>query len=349
VLVGLLLYAVRWMEGWLYRHLFKVGWLLSHNLQATTIFFYLFFLPGIVVHEATMWLVAGAFNVRADRSLTWPAEQSEARLKLDFVKISKKANRLSLVVIGLSPLVTGLTALWLILFGVLQVNVAAAQYSGDASTLPALAQQVVRAPDFWLWFYVAFTIANTMFPGQVKALSGWKPIVWGVLAFIGFLMVLGLGDVVLGRALRGPLRDGALLLSALLGCILAFDLIVTLVLRVIETLVEAVGGSSATYHNGKLIALTRQQVKAQRAAEKLKAEKAAKAQAEAPPGRFRTIYDLPLPIPPAPGKLETVTVTVEKPVQPALGGGTPPLAASPPSPGPASAAAGATDSAPLED
>ena len=345
MLVGLLLYAVRWMEGWLYRHLFKVGWLLSHNLQATTIFFYLFFLPGIVVHEATMWLVAGAFNVRADRSLTWPAEQSDARLKLDFVKISKKANRVSLIVIGLSPLVAGLIALWLILFGVLQVNVAAAQSTGDASTLPALAQQIARAPDFWLWFYVAFTIANTMFPGQVKVLSGWKPIVWGIAGFIGFLLVLGLGDVILSRALRGPLRDGALLLSALLGCILAFDLIVTLVLRVIETVVEFTTGSSATYHNGKLIALTRQQVKAQRAADKLKAEKAAKAQAEAAPGRYRTIYDLPFPIPPAPGKLETVIV--EKPPQPALGGGAPVPPASPPSPGPAPA--DATGSLALED
>ena len=177
-----------------------------------------------------------------------------------------------------------------------------------------------------------------------------RPIFWGLAGFIGLLLVIGLGDVIVGRALRGPLRDGAILLSALLGCILVFDLIVTVILRVIETVIEFVGGSSATYHNGKLIALTRQQVKQQRAADKLKAEKAAKAQAEAPPTRFRTIYDLPFPIPPAPGKLETVTVEKPpQPPQPALGGGPPAAPASPPSPGPVSAPAGATDSLASDD
>ncbi|MFN8380158.1 MAG: hypothetical protein U0452_15970 [Anaerolineae bacterium] len=203
MLVGLLLYAVRGMENWLYRHLFKVGWLLSHNLQATTIFFYLFFIPGIFLHEATMWLVAGAFNVRADRSLEWPTQQSDARLKLDFVKLAKKANPVSLTIISLSPIVVGIVALWIILFGVIQVNVAFAQYSGDTSTLPALIQQIMRAPDFWLWFYVAFTIANTMFASEVRTSAGWKTIFLALGAFIAFLVVVGLGEVIIGRALRG--------------------------------------------------------------------------------------------------------------------------------------------------
>lgn len=327
MLVGLLLSAVRGMERWLYQHLFKVGWLLSHNLQATTVFFYLFFIPGIFLHEAAMWLVAGAFNVRADRSLEWPAQQSDARLKLDFVKLSKKANPVSLTFISLAPLVVGLIALWIILFGVLQVNVAAAQYTGDSSTLSALVQQITHAPDFWLWFYVAFTIANTMFAGEIKTLRGWRTILLALGAFIVFLVLVGLGDVIVGRALRGPIRDGALLLSALLACILAFNLIVTLALRIAEAILEFVTGSSATYHNGKLVALTRQQVKELRAAERLKAEKAARAEKQAV--TYRSVYDLPLPIPPAPGKVEGVTV--EKPPQPALGGGVPAPSA-PPSP-----------------
>lgn len=342
MLVGLLLYAVRGMEGWLYRHLFKVGWLLTHNLQATTVSFYLFFIPGIFLHEAATWLVAGAFNVRAERTLEWPAQQSDARLKLDFVKLSKKANPIALTVISLSPLVAGLIALWLIVFGVLQVPVAVAEYTGDTSTLPTLFQQIARAPDFWLWFYIAFTIANTMFATGIKAMRGWRTILLGVGGFIIFLLVVGLGEAIIGRALRGPIRDGALLLSGLLACILAFDLIVTLALRIAETILEFVTGSSATYQNGKLIALTRQQVKEQRAAERLKAEKAAKAEKQTVV--YRSVYDLPLPIPPAPGKMESVTV--EKPAQPALGGGAP--APSAPA-APPSSAAGAPPFAPPGD
>ena len=318
MLVGLLLYAVRWMEGWLYRHLFKVGWLFSHNLQATTLFFYLFFLPGIALHEATMWLVAGAFNVRAERSIVWPATQTEARLKLDFVRLSKKANRVSLFAIHLSPLITGLVALWIILFGILQVNVIAAQYSGETQNVLELARQVTFAPDFWLWFYVAFTIAHTMFPSNLGELEGWRSILVGLGVFAGLLVVFGLGEVIIGRALQGPIRDGAMLLAGLFGCILIFDVIVTLVLRIIETVVEFLGGSSATYQNGRLVTMTRQQVMEQRAAQRLKAEKQA-ARVAKPTVAPKTIYDLPLPIPPAPGKAEAISV--QRPPTPVLGGG----------------------------
>ncbi|HYO89690.1 MAG TPA: hypothetical protein VER79_13655 [Candidatus Limnocylindrales bacterium] len=317
MLVGLLLLATRWMERWLYRHLFKVGWLFSHNLQATTIFFYLIFLPGIALHEAAVWLVAGVFNVRADRALTWPATQSEARIRLDFVKLDKKAGLFSLAIINLSPLIVGLIALWLIVVTILRVDVAAAGFTGDLGTIPAIVQQVTRAPDFWLWFYIAFTIANTMFPSDTKALRGWRIVALGVGAFVGLIFLLGLGNLLVGGVTQGPVRDGATLLAGLLGFVIAADLVVTLVLRIIETIVEAVTGSSATYHNGKLVALTRAEVKQQRAQARIQADRTAKGQKAAV--SYKTVYDLALPIPPAPGKLEAVTV--EKPAQPVLGGG----------------------------
>lgn len=317
MLVGLLLYATRWMERWLYQHLFKVGWLLTHNLPATTISFYLFFLPGIVLNQATVWLVAGIFNVRADRSLAWPPAQSEARLKLEFVRLARNAGKASQAVIYLSPLVAGIIALYGIVVGILGLDVIAASYTGNAEALPGLIQQVTRTPDFWLWFYVAFTIANTMFPGDMKALRGWRAIFVVIGAFVGLLFTFGLGEVIVGRVLQGPLRDAAIVLSGLLSFVIVVDLVVTLVLGLVESIIEFVTGSSATYQNGKLVALTREQVRQQRASQRLQAER--KAKAEKTQVSYKTVYDLPLPLPPAPGKAETVTV--EKPAQPALGGG----------------------------
>lgn len=313
------------MERWLYRHLFKVGWLLSHNLQATTIFFYLIFLPGIALHEATVWLVAGIFNVRADRALAWPATQSEARLRLDFVKLAKGAGPVSLMIISFSPLVAGLAALWLIVVSVLHLDAAVAGFNGDLGAVPGMIQQVTQAPDFWLWFYIAFTIANTMFPTDMKFLRGWRVVAVGIGALTVAISVLGLGDVLVGGLLRGPLRDGALLLSGLLGFVIAADLVVTLVLRVIETVIETVTGNNATYQNGKLITFTRAEAKQQRAQARVQAEKKAKAQKTAV--SYKSVYDLPLPLPPAPGKLEPVTI--EKPPQPVFGGGPPPVIAPP--------------------
>ncbi len=211
------------------------------------------------------------------------------------------------------------------MFALLRVDTAAVVFNGDLNTLPALIQQVTLAPDFWLWFYVAFTIANTMFPTDIKALRGWRIIALASGAFMGLLFLFGLGEIFIGRVVQGPVRDGALALAGLLGFVIAVDLVVTLVLRVIETIIETVTGSSATYQNGKLVALTRAQVKQQRAQEQVQAEKKARSQKTAV--HYKSVYDLPLPLPPAPGKLEAVTV--EKPAQPTLGGGPP--AAAPPS------------------
>lgn len=313
------------MERWLYRHLFKVGWLLSHNLQATTIFFYLIFLPGIALHEITVWLVAGVFNVRADRALAWPATQTEARLRLDFVKLAKTTGPVSLAIISLSPLIIGLATLWLIVVSVLRLDVIAAGFTGDLGVVPGIIQQVTRAPDFWLWFYIAFTIANTMFPGDMKVFRGWRVIALGIGALVVVVSILGLGDVLVGGPLRGPLHDGALLLAGLLGFVIAADLVVTLALRIIETVIEAITGNNATYQNGKLITFTRAEAKQRRAQARVQAEKKARNQKLAV--NYKSVYDLPLPLPPAPGKLEGITV--ERPPQPVLSGGSRPAIAPP--------------------
>ena len=164
--LGLLLILIRNIERWLHQHIFKVGWLLTNDYQTTTVLYYLVFLPGILLHELSLWLAAGILNVRADRAIQFPQEQEIGELKLNFIRISPHTGATRISVITLIPLATGLLALWAIAVQVFQwestLDMAA---TGTVDAISQAVTALTRTPDFWLWFYLAFVVANTMFPG----------------------------------------------------------------------------------------------------------------------------------------------------------------------------------------
>ena len=63
------------LRRWLQQHVFKVGWLLTKNLQTTTILFYTLFLPGVILNQFVTWMAAGILNVRAERAIRGPKDK----------------------------------------------------------------------------------------------------------------------------------------------------------------------------------------------------------------------------------------------------------------------------------
>ncbi len=307
MLVGGLLYAVRRLEHWLHQHIFKVGWLLTRRMQTTTILYYTFFLPGVALHELILWLVAGILNVRAERAFAWPEATAIAELKLNFIRLAKTAGRVRVVIISLAPLVGGLAILWLISGSILNLNlVIAVGRAGSFDDLTAAARLLLATPDVWLWIYLMFTIANTMFPNR-DVLRGWRPalIVFGVLVVT--LYAIGIGQQLFLENLALPITSGLSSLALIFAVIIVIDLLVTGVLGLLEAIIERITGHSATFQNGKLVALTKEDVQRLREQQRAKQEKERERQrqaAKAPraQGGAPSIYKLALPIPGAPGK-----------------------------------------------
>ncbi|NWF68775.1 MAG: hypothetical protein HXY40_06805 [Chloroflexi bacterium] len=297
---------LRRLEGWLHQHIFKVGWLLTKNFQTTTILYYTFFLPGVVLYEVVYWLAAGVLNVRADRALAWPEKQEVAELRLNFVKLSKKAGRIRLAIISVVPLVTGLGIAFLIARDVLRVPAFLTVLAAGNFDLiwPALTT-LVSAPDFWLWVYLIFAISNTMMPNP-KDLQGWWLIAGLVVAVFFVLFLLGAGDIVLTNLVSGPIFTVLNTLSGIFAVIIAVDLVMVAFLGTFESIIERITGDSATFKDGKLIAITRAELLAQREQQLKRERQQAKKPAPALPAGPPSIYNLPLPLPGAPGK-EPVT------------------------------------------
>ncbi len=305
--LGLLFVAFRHVERWLHQHIFKVGWLLTNNFQITTILYYSFFLPGIVLHELCVWLLAGLLRVRAERAISFPAPQEIGELRLNFIRLSPQAGRIRTFIISLAPLAAGIVALWLFAESVFHWRIALAPLSdGGIDALAETLQAIVQTADFWLWFYLAFVIANTMFP-TLPILQNWRDKAIAAIALLVLAYLARTIDSGFSLALLESL--GVALLQ-----VLAFNLLVVAGLGTVESLIERVTGKSASFVDGVMIAMSREEARAWRAEQR---RTASSSQPLAKPKPLRTIYDFPLPIPGPPGREPVSRRAVTVVMQPA--------------------------------
>ncbi len=320
LLVGLFI-ALRRIERWLHQHIFKVGWLVTHNYQTTTILYYTFFLPGVVLHEVIYWLVAGIFNVRAEHSIQWPDVQEIGELKLNFVQISNRAAAWRKAIISIAPLVAGILATWFIAENILQITAAVAvMSSGELSAVTDGFAQLTQAPNFWLWVYIVFTIANTMFPQIPKDLRGWRSMLLAAVAVFAALTLIGLGGEIF-EALTPTINTLLDTLLTTLVFLISIDVLMVLILGTIEYTIERVTGHSATFKGGKMITMTREEALEERRKERERERRRAERQRRAEEALPTTVYALAFPVPGSPSDVEvTPLITEEAPEEPRFAG-----------------------------
>ncbi|MCK6578049.1 MAG: hypothetical protein L6Q98_08095 [Anaerolineae bacterium] len=313
----------------MHEHVFKVGWLITKKQRTTTLLYYTFFLPGVILHELVRWLVAGLLNVRADRAIKLPDEQQIAELKLNFVRVHRSAGEFRSAIISAAPFLVGLVLVYAVNQSVLRVPEALVILSsGTSDNLSGALSILLSAPDVWLWIYLVFTVANTMMPSWAS-LRGWRIVGIVVAIGIGILALLGVADEIFNNTIAAPLMTVANVLSFTFAFVIGVDLIVTAALGTIEAVIERITGDSATFQNGKLIAVTRKERIRQQEQERLRRERQQKAASKRSVSGPPSIYNLPFPIPDAPEKGASQTVTVRRDEQSTLTQGAAPPGGSP--------------------
>ncbi|MCY3833198.1 MAG: hypothetical protein OXG85_09280 [Chloroflexi bacterium] len=301
--LGLLLWLFRQIERWLHQHIFKVGWLLTNNYQITTVLYYIVFLPGILLHEFTLWLAAGLLRVRAVRAIQFPATQEIGELRLNFVRLSPQSGLLRLSLIRLAPFVAGLCALWLIAAQVLDLDqIVDAAKSGELEDLAGAAAKLLRTADFWLWFYFAFTFANTMFSDLPKGFSARHRsatiILTGAIPVVAWSAASSI-ELSLAQAIERLTSSLALITLQ----VIVMNIVILAGLGLIEALIERVTGKSATFSDGKMLTMSRQEAQEWKAAQAQKRRAARQRGTERSKEKvIASVYELKLPIPGPPGR-----------------------------------------------
>ncbi len=239
IIAAIAIYPLLQVERWIHRHIQGLGLLITNNPQAAVLIYYLVLFPGVFIHEISQWLLAQALRVKVKKFRLWPEEQQKV-IRLGLVEIDQRQTDVyRATLIGVIPLITGVIIISLIQEARFDTDVLLqALGSGDINVMLAGIRQFTSTPDFWLWFYLVFAIANAMLPEPHDRISWWIPV--GILTGLGvFLFVLDL-SILIVAGLEGPLATFARALSAALVTALLVDLFMILLLWLAELIFSRV-------------------------------------------------------------------------------------------------------------
>jgi len=175
------------LQRLLHREIQAVLLITTRNSQLTVGLFSILFLPGVFLHELSHFVVAKILRVRTGKTSLIPKSLPNGRLQMGYVETAQ-TDIIRDSLIGLAPLVAG--SLFIAYAGLNRL--------GLGSLLNVLANGQIdlfwkglallpQANDFFLWFYLAFTISSTMMPSESDR-HAWLPLgLW-----IAGLLALGL-------------------------------------------------------------------------------------------------------------------------------------------------------------
>ena len=175
------------LQRLLHREIQAVFLILSRSPEFTIALFSLIFLPGVLLHEFSHYLMAIILGVPAARFSLLPQMLPEGRLQLGYVETGR-ADIIRDSLIGAAPLLAGgsvvaflaVTRLELLpLWEVLR--------NGQLSLFWLGITLLPKIKDFPLWFYLVFTISSTMLPSRSDR-HAWLPL--GVSVFVLLLLAI---------------------------------------------------------------------------------------------------------------------------------------------------------------
>jgi hypothetical protein len=197
--------------------------LLTRRAEITLVLFSLLFLPGVLLHELSHYLMARLLGVRTGRFSVLPQLLPDGRLQLGYVETAS-VDVFREALVGSAPLISG--GLFVAYAGLSQMGLPGAWESalggGFAAAWEALAALPGR-PDFWLWFYLTFTVSSTMMPSASDR-RAWLPVGLVFVGMLGLGLLLGAGPWLLDRLadpVNQALRSVALVFGIGVGVHLA--------------------------------------------------------------------------------------------------------------------------------
>jgi hypothetical protein len=210
--------------------LFDVLLRVLRNKRFVGLIYGFLFLPGVVLHEGSHWLVAKLLRVQTHRFSLVPTWTEKGTLRFGYVEMTKPdLIRASLV--GLAPMVVGtVVVLWIALEVMALDVVFGALFFGDLSSAMDHLKGVFELQYVWLWMYLLITISNMMLPSASDRAS-WVP-VGAFLALLLIPVILWKPDVARIEWLNGLVDGSFKSLATAFGITAILDLLLVLPLWV---------------------------------------------------------------------------------------------------------------------
>jgi hypothetical protein len=190
LLVALVVFI--FLQRFLHREIQAFFLILTRSPGVTQVIFAMIFFPGVFLHELSHFLSAKLLGVQTGKFSLIPQAQPDGKLRLGYVETAT-GGYVRDALIGAAPLVTGsafvaFTAIYLLHLLPLWDGIRGA----DWGAFWGLLKTVPNSPDFWLWFYLTFTISSTMLPSQSDR-HAWLPLGLLVVGLVGVAILAGAG------------------------------------------------------------------------------------------------------------------------------------------------------------
>jgi hypothetical protein len=188
----LLLVPMAYLQRFLQREIQAIFLLITRQPDISMVLFSLLFLPGVFLHESSHFITAQVLGVSTGHFSIIPRKLENGHIRLGYVETAQ-TDFFRDAIIGLAPLLTG--GLFVAFAGVYNlglepfwVSILHGQLSGISQAIKSAAAQ----PDFWLWFYLVFTVSSTMMPSESDR-RGWVPVILLMAGLLGIILIIGVG------------------------------------------------------------------------------------------------------------------------------------------------------------
>ncbi len=234
------LLALTLLQRALHRNLQAIFLILTRHPGVTMVLFSLIFLPGVFLHELSHFIMAWLLGVPTGSFSLLPRPLPNGRLQLGYVETAR-AGLIKDALIGVAPLVAG--CLFLTLTAFFKMNLLPLWEALRNWQMGGFWIELTKLPDitdFWLWFYLIFTISSTMMPSASDR-HAWLPLGLIAMAVIAVAGFVGAGSWMLAH-LAPPLDDFLDKVSSLFGLSAVVHLALLLPVLLIHRLLARLTG-----------------------------------------------------------------------------------------------------------
>ena len=228
VLCVILLY---WLQHWITQHMQGIGLLLFNSSNAGMALLWFVLFPGIILHEASHWIMARLLGLKTGRFRVWPQPKGK-EIVLGSVEV-QRGGVLRDSLVGLAPFVAGTLALLFIgtfVFDATAIGQAWEQNAWDRFF--GLLLGTFQVENSFVWLYLAFAISNAMMPSPSDRES-WHLVLIYLAVVVGILVGFGWFPA-LPDALVRTLANGLHTLTYAFGLTVIIDGVFALLLALIE-------------------------------------------------------------------------------------------------------------------
>lgn len=236
--VCLLLFLL--IQRWLHNELQAIFILLTRKPQLAIGLFSMLFFPGVLLHELSHYIAAIILRVKTRRFSVIPRVMAGGRIRMGYVETAA-TDPLRDTIIGSAPLISGLVVTAAIGASQLELfSLAPLAFQGQWGGFLTGLQAVPQVKDFWLWFYLAFTVSSTMLPSAADR-KAWLPVFLSIGLILGIALLAGAGSWMLAN-IAPTINQGLRMLAVIFGVSLIIHLALALPAWLLRILISRLTG-----------------------------------------------------------------------------------------------------------